>query len=82
MVVRMGDIRRWLQSLGLDQYADAFEESAISWSHLPDLDHDILKEIGVAAVGHRLTILKAVDDLAGHPVSSIGPGVGGYSSIR
>lgn len=64
MVILMGDIRQWLESLELDQYTDAFEENAIAWNHLPDLDHDILKEIGVAVIGHRMTILKAVDDLA------------------
>jgi class 3 adenylate cyclase/tetratricopeptide (TPR) repeat protein len=59
----MGDIRRWLQSLNLGQYADAFEENAIAWGHLADLDHSVLKEIGVVVVGHRLTILKAVSVL-------------------
>jgi len=59
----MSKIRQWLQELGLGQYADAFEENAIELAHLPDLDTDALKELGVTAMGHRMTFLKAA---AGH----------------
>ena len=52
-------IVQWLEGLGLGQYASDFEENAIGLEHLPDLDHDILKDIGVRAAGHRITILKA-----------------------
>jgi class 3 adenylate cyclase len=55
----MSDIRQWLDSLGLGQYADAFEASVIDSDVLSELDHDVLKEIGVAATGDRLRILKA-----------------------
>jgi len=64
----VADIRDWLNKLGLGQYADAFEENAIGLEHLPDLDADALKELGVAALGHRLTLLKAA---AGHDQSEI-----------
>ncbi len=56
------NIRRWLQSIGLEQFAETFADNAIGLEHLPDLDHEILKEIGVRAVGHRLTILRAAAD--------------------
>ncbi len=52
-------VSRWLERLGLGQYAASFEDNAIGVEHLRELDHDILKEIGVHAVGHRLTILRA-----------------------
>ena len=55
----MTDIRQWLDSLGLSQYADAFEENAIESEHLPDLDHEVLQSLGITAAGHRMTILKA-----------------------
>ena len=42
----MPDVREWLVSLGLAQYADAFEDNAIRWDVLFDLDHDVLKDIG------------------------------------
>lgn len=56
-------VTQWLEQLGLGEYAEAFEENAIELEHLGELDHDTLKEIGVRAVGHRMTILKAVGDL-------------------
>jgi class 3 adenylate cyclase/tetratricopeptide (TPR) repeat protein len=62
----MSRIRNWLASLNLDQHAGLFEENAIEWDHLPDLDHETLKEIGVDRVGHRLTILRAISQLQGN----------------
>jgi class 3 adenylate cyclase/predicted ATPase len=56
----MSEIRHWLEELGLGQYADTFEENAIGLEHLPDLDGEALRELGVAAMGHRLTLLKEV----------------------
>jgi hypothetical protein len=55
----LSDIREWLNKIGFGQYADAFEGNAIGMEHLPDLDADALKEPGVAAMDHRLTLLKA-----------------------
>lgn len=52
-------IAQWLARLGLSQYTGPFEEHAIGLEHLAELNHDVLKDIGVHAVGHRLTILKA-----------------------
>ena len=59
----MTDIRQWLESLGLDHHAEAFEENEIDWDVLPQLDHQVLKDIGVSAAGSRLRILKAVEAL-------------------
>ncbi len=59
-------IVQWLERLGLGQYAEAFQENAIGLEHLPDLDHDILKEIGVRPAGHRMTILKAAANAGSH----------------
>ena len=57
-------VARWLEELGLGQYAVTFEENAIGLEHLPDLDHETLKEIGIRAAGHRITILKAAAESA------------------
>ena len=59
----MSDIRKWLDSIGLGHYADAFEENAIEWRHLSNLDQDALKELGVRAIGHRMTLLEAAQSL-------------------
>ena len=56
-------VTRWLEQLGLGQYAEAFEDGAIDWDVLPELDHEVLKELGVQPPGHRLRILKAIQSL-------------------
>ncbi len=38
-------VTKWLEGLGLGQYADAFEENAIDREVLAQLDHDVLKDI-------------------------------------
>ena len=53
----------WLDQLGLGQYTEAFSGNAIEWVHLPDLDHETLQALGVDAVGHRMTIIKAATAL-------------------
>ena len=59
----MTSLGEWLESLGLAQYAEAFREHAIGWDVLSQLDHNLLKDIGVSAVGDRLRILRAVEAL-------------------
>lgn len=59
----MIDIRQWLDSLGLGQYADAFEKNAIDQEILLELNHELLKEVGVTAIGHRVAILKSIRSL-------------------
>ena len=54
-------VTEWLNRLGLDQYAVNFEENAIEIGLLSDLTDSDLKEIGIAALGHRKTILKAIN---------------------
>lgn len=46
-----------------DCTADLGEENEIVGEALVALQHDDLKQMGIASVGHRLTILKAVYDL-------------------
>ena len=43
----------------MGQYADAFESNDIEWEFIPKLDHDLLKDIGVSSVGHRMKLLEA-----------------------
>ena len=59
----MASIRKWLDSIGLGHYAEAFEENAIGWDVLPHLDHDVLKDAGVRAAGDRVRILNAIKSL-------------------
>jgi class 3 adenylate cyclase len=65
-------IAEWLEKLGLGQYAPRFAENDISFSVLPDLTDQDLKEIGVS-LGHRRQLLRAIanlDNVAATPVSA------------
>ncbi|MGI6854195.1 AAA family ATPase [Mesorhizobium sp. 1B3] len=54
------DIGDWLGGLGLQSYEQAFRSHAVDMEVLPLLTVDDLKEIGIAAVGHRRRILDAI----------------------
>jgi class 3 adenylate cyclase/predicted ATPase len=58
----MQQIAEWLQKLGLGQYAQPFAENDISFSVLPDLTDQDLKEIGVS-LGHRRQLLRAIAEM-------------------
>lgn len=59
------DIGAWLRGLGMERYIEAFEENAVDERVLPRLTGEDLKEIGVAAVGHRRMLLDAIAALGG-----------------
>jgi hypothetical protein len=52
------DVIVWLRSLGLGQYEAAFRDNEIDETVLPGLTAEDLKELGVAALGHRLKLLR------------------------
>jgi class 3 adenylate cyclase len=58
----------WLESIGLEEYAQRFAENAIDISILRDLTDQDLKELGVL-LGHRRKMLRAIAELG--KVSSI-----------
>ena len=66
----MQQIADWLQKLGLGQYAQRFAENDISFSVLPDLTDQHLKELGVS-LGHRLQLLREIANL-GKTVDAVG----------
>ncbi len=63
------DVAAWLRALGLEQYEQAFHGNAVDARVLPRLTAEDLKEIGVAAVGHRRLLLEAIAAL-GEPKPS------------
>ena len=54
------DVVVWLRSHGLGQYEAAFRENEIDETVLPGLTAEDLKELGVAALGHRRKLLHAI----------------------
>jgi class 3 adenylate cyclase/tetratricopeptide (TPR) repeat protein len=59
------DVSAWLQRLGLGQYEAAFRDNEIDGEVLPTLTAEDLKELGIAALGHRRRLLTAIAELAG-----------------
>ena len=58
------DIRDWLGELGLERYAEAFEENELDIDLLIDLSDADLKDLGVTAMGHRKKLLRAIEALS------------------
>jgi class 3 adenylate cyclase len=66
----MQQIMDWLQKVGLGQYAHRFAENDITFVILPDLTDRDLEKIGVASLGHRRQLLRAIGELKGAPERS------------
>ena len=63
----MTQIADWLEKLDLGQYAQRFAENDIDFAILRDLTDQDLEKIGVASLGHRRKLLRAIGEL--DPVS-------------
>jgi len=63
----MHQIADWLHKLGLGQYAQRFAENDISFVILPDLTDQDFEKIGVASLGHRRQLLRAISELKSAP---------------
>src|SRR5262252_4934835 len=61
----MQQIADWLERLGLGQYAQRFAENDIDFEVLSDLTDQDLEKIGVASLGHRRKLLRAIANLKG-----------------
>ena len=59
----MSEVRKWLESIGLAQYGDAFETNDLDIDLLGQVDDQLLKDIGVSSAGHRLRIRNAIAKL-------------------
>jgi class 3 adenylate cyclase len=60
----MSEVRRWLDTVGLVQYADAFETNDLDIDLLGQVDDQLLRDIGVSSAGHRLRIRNAIAKLS------------------
>jgi hypothetical protein len=56
----MSEVRKWLDSIDLAQYADAFETNDLDVDLLGQVDDQLLKDIGVSSAGHRLRIRNTI----------------------
>ena len=53
----------WLDKLGMGKYRINFDQQQITAALLQELTDQDLKEIGVAALGHRKILLKAIAEI-------------------
>jgi class 3 adenylate cyclase len=68
----MQPIAKWLEKLGLAQYAQRFAENGIDFSVLRHLTDQDLKEVGVL-LGHRRKMLAAIAELVGAAPATLQP---------
>ena len=59
----MQQISDWLEKLGMSEYAERFAENDIDFTIIGDLTDQDLEKIGVASLGHRRKLLRAIADL-------------------
>ncbi|MCP4690548.1 MAG: response regulator [Desulfobacterales bacterium] len=59
------DVFKWLESLKLGRYREAFETNDIDGETLVKLTNDDLKELGIASIGHRKKMLSEINKLPG-----------------
>jgi hypothetical protein len=67
----MSEIRKWLEEIGVGQYADAFEANEIGMDLLGQVDDQMLKDIGISIGGHRLRIRNAIAKLTAAPAAEV-----------
>ena len=63
----MQGTKEWLDGLGLGEYAPRFAENDIDFTILSDLTDQDLEKIGIASLGHRRKLLRAIAALDGAP---------------
>src|SRR5271155_3646414 len=59
----MQQIADWLEKLGMSEYAQRFADNDIDFAILRDLTDQDLDKIGVASLGHRRRLLRAIAEL-------------------
>jgi hypothetical protein len=60
----MQQIADWLEKLGMSEYERCFAENDIDFAILGDLTDQDLEKIGIASLGHRRKLLRAIAGLA------------------
>jgi class 3 adenylate cyclase/predicted ATPase len=68
----MQQVANWLEKLGMSEYAQRFADNDIDFSILVDLTDQDLKDLGVASLGHRRKILRAIAELD-RPEATVAP---------
>ena len=59
----MQQIAEWLEKLGMPEYIQRFTDNDIDFTILSDLTDQDLEKIGIASLGHRRKLLRAIANL-------------------
>lgn len=66
------DVKRWLESIGMDVYAPIFEATGVQGADLIHMDAEALKRrCGVSSLGHRTQIMSQIAVLSARANMSI-----------
>eukprot|EP00284_Hemiselmis_tepida_P009177 CAMPEP_0174929722 /NCGR_PEP_ID=MMETSP1355-20121228/28425_1 /TAXON_ID=464990 /ORGANISM="Hemiselmis tepida, Strain CCMP443" /LENGTH=154 /DNA_ID=CAMNT_0016175951 /DNA_START=144 /DNA_END=605 /DNA_ORIENTATION=- len=66
------DVKRWLESIGMDVYAPIFEATGVQGADLISMTADDLKKrCGVSSLGHRTQLMSQIAILSARANSSI-----------
>jgi class 3 adenylate cyclase/predicted ATPase len=77
----MTNIREWLEGLGLDRHADAFEAQEIDLEALPEITDEDLKDMGLP-IGPRRKIAKAIRELDSEPQATAATALPANAPLR
>jgi class 3 adenylate cyclase len=69
----MQQVSDWLEKLGMSEYARRFADNDIDFTILGDLTDQDLEKIGVASLGHRRKLLRAIAALNAGRAAPAGP---------
>ena len=65
------ELKQWLEDIGLGQYVEVFEENEVTLDLARDLNNEDLKDLGMLVLGHRKTLLRAIDALSAAPEPNV-----------
>jgi class 3 adenylate cyclase len=74
------ELAAWLRALHLSQYETVFEENTVTADLLPSLTAEDLKDLGIAAVGHRRRLLDAISALRNDTIPPVPANAGVQSN--
>jgi hypothetical protein len=66
----MKQVADWLEKLGMSEYVERFAENDVDFTLLPELTDQDLEKIGIASLGHRRKILRAIAALYSTPTAA------------
>jgi hypothetical protein len=65
-------VGKWLVSIEMGKYCQAFADAPINGQCLHDMDDETLRDLGVTLSAHRTTMLRLIRKLFGLPAASEG----------